>query len=292
MGGAADVRRPAPCGPQCGTRNGYKHHGCRCLAGYEAEAKWCRERRAGLKNGTWRPLVPAGRAVRHLHKLTGYGMTYDMISLQTFIRPNYLHCLARGERAKIRPATEEIICTTDFSMLAAGPDSWVPATGSHRRVQGLRYAGWTLSMMDELIGIPGFRSGNLLRSPRVTQASHVAVAALADRLRGVDPVAAGVRQKDSARAVAGALSSGWVPLDAWVQDIDDPRSEPYKAVVRRRVRQAKAGSRRLAIVEETAHLAWCGYGPHDIANRLGVEWASILVAHARAGVPVPGRLVA
>lgn len=292
MGGAADVRRPAPCGPQCGTRNGYKHHGCRCLAGYEAEAKWCRERRAGLKNGTWRPLVPAGRAVRHLHKLTGYGMTYDMISLQTFIRPNYLHCLARGERAKIRPATEEIICTTDFSMLAAGPDSWVPATGAHRRVQGLRYAGWTLSMMDELIGIPGFRSGNLLRSPRVTQASHVAVAALADRLRDVDPVAAGVRQKDSARAVAGALSSGWVPLDAWVQDIDDPRSEPYKAVVRRRVRQAKAGSRRLAIVEETAHLAWCGYGPHDIANRLGVEWASILVAHARAGVPVPGRLVA
>lgn len=292
MGGAADVRRPAPCGPHCGTTYGYRHHGCRCLATYDAINEWSRARAAAIRKGTWQPMVDAGPCRATLQKLGHLGMTLDMISAQTFLHRNHLSRICRRVTRMVRPATAELILTTEFAISGDRPDSLVPAVGSVRRLQGLRLAGWPPRVIEDLIDAPGFEVDKVAHRKSVTWRRHTAVVDLCAVLQGRDPVAWGVPSGEVTRSVAWAMARGWVPLGAWVQDIDDPRSEPYKAVVRRRARQAPAGSRRLAIVEETAHLAAYGAGPEDIAERLGIEWASVLVAHARAGVPVPGRLVA
>lgn len=292
MGGAAAVRRPAPCGPHCGTITGYTKHNCRCLSAYDAVNAWNVRKRAAVREGTWRPFVDAGPARRHLHKLNELGMSYDMISAQTFLYLRHLQRIGQGVYASVRPATAELILSTSFTVVASDDMSYVPAVGTVRRLQALQLSGWTFKALDDRTDLRGVHLRSVLAQSRVRWATHRAVVSLVDEVRGADPVAAGVRSCDWRRTVARAISLGWVPLDAWVQPIDDPRSQPYKAVVHRRTQQAPAGSRRLAIVEETAHLAAYGAGPEDIAERLGIEWASVLVAHQRAGVPVPGRLVA
>lgn len=292
MGGAVDVRRPAPCGPYCGTTTGHRNYGCRCLAAYDAVNEGRNMRRRAAREGTWRPYVDARPCRLHLRKLRGWGMTYGMIAGQTFIRPSHLWRIDRGVIGKVRPATAELILTTGFAMAASDDTAEVPPVGAQRRIQALQLAGWTFRALDRRLDLRGVYTHRVLSQSSIRWGTHTAVASLASSLDGVDPVAAGVRMGQWKRTVAGAVARGWVPLSAWVQDIDDPRSEPYKAVVHRRVQQAPAGSRRLEIVEETAHLASYGFPPERIAEVLGVEWASVLVAHQRAGVPVPGRLVA
>ena len=286
------MRRPA----HPGSLSGRKHHGCTCIDCYDAANEYERTRRRMIREGTWRPYVDAGPARRHLRKLLRVGMTLEMISVQTFMVSRHLGRIAappsaRFSSKKIRPATEEIIVTTGFSMAAPSPISLVPAVGAHRRLRGLNAAGWPMDWIDRLIGDPSFSADAVFRHGRIQYRRYLAVVELCDRLSGADPIAFGVPRQHHAAAVARSIQAGWVPLSAWVQDIDDPRSAPHvKADNRENARPA--GARRSAIVQDTAEMAEWGCGPGEISKRLGVEWASILVAHTRAGVAVPERLVA
>jgi hypothetical protein len=176
-------------------------------------------------------------------------------------------------------------------MTASGPDSKVPSVGAVRRLQALHYEGWTWTALESLIDSPGFKVSNVPQSNRIVQRRHLAVVDLCGRLDGVDPVAWGVPAYRYRRSMAHAMQQGWVPLSAWMQDIDDPRSVPY-VKAKNREKSRPAGSRRFDIVHDTAELAGWGCGIPEISERLGIEWASVLVAHSRAGVQIPERLVA
>lgn len=109
-----------------------------------------------------------------------------------------------------------------------GEPAWVPALGTHRRIQALHRLGWTMTQIADEAGRSREQFKGIMRQEHVTRAVADMVADVYDRLsmRLPDPGDPWARGRVTG-TIARATASGWPPPLAWDDGaIDDPDAEP------------------------------------------------------------------
>lgn len=180
-----------------------------------------------------------------------------------------LRAVLTGAQTMIHRDTEALILSMRLEDVLAVTHV-IPSVGTSRRLQGLVAMGYGPIRLARECGISRFTMTRLLhgRELSIQQATARRIEASARRLV--------LTQGGSSAALRQAQHYGWVPLAAW-DDIDDPAERPKLGV-------RAVGERRRAVVEDTAELLSRGLSKAEISERLGIEWGSIVVAHARAGI--------
>ncbi|MDH6141116.1 transcriptional regulator with XRE-family HTH domain [Kitasatospora sp. GP30] len=277
-----------------GTLSGAKHHKCRCLPCAVASAAWQARRHRQVAYGTWQPFVDAAPALAHIESLHGRGMTWQQIAAAAGVYVTDLQRLrgvgAQRRSDRIRPETERKLLAVEFTNAPASPQSMTPALGSMRRLRALRANGWSAQVLTEQLGVPRQTVGIIAQARQKFVMARTAqdIAELYEFLHDQDPLNAGLGLVVVERTARAAEHAGWAPPRAWAgRDIDDPAAEPGRARGRGGYAVAPMGSRRQALVEDTAELARQGLPREVIAARLGVTWDAVQHAHSRCGVPMP-----
>lgn len=217
-------------------------------------------------------MVDAAEVQAHLRMLVAADMGRNEIARRAQISASTVSVHLRGEW----PTIQRTIAVRILAVLpdAPTPSAMVSSVGTVRRVRALAVLRYSTSAISRECGLSSDSVCDLLagRRPTVSVATRDAVAAASRRLaRVLGP---------SERAARRARAEGWYSFAAW-DDIDDPECAPH-------VGGAGGGSRRQEIVEETAVLAARGVPRDEIAERLGVKWNTVLMAHARCGVSLMG----
>jgi transcriptional regulator with XRE-family HTH domain len=277
-----------------GTLSGARHHKCKCLPCAVASAAWQAKKHRQVAYGTWQPFVDAAPALAHIEGLHARGMTWQQVADAAGVYETDLQRLrgvgSRQRSDRIRPETERKLLAVEFTSTPASPLSMVPALGSRRRLQALRANGWSGQVLAKQLGVPRQTVGIIAqeRQDSVTARTAQDIAELYEFLHDQDPLNAGVTPAAVERTARAAERTGWAPPRAWAgRSMDDPAAEPGRARGRGGYATAPMGSRRQALVEDTAELVRQGLPRDVIADRLGVTWNAVQQAHVRSGVPMP-----
>jgi transcriptional regulator with XRE-family HTH domain len=274
-----------------GTLSAAKYHGCKCLACADAAAAYQSRRHRQIGYGTWQPLVAAGPARAHIEALHEQGMTWEQIAGQAGLRVEDLTRIrlplgGRPRTERLRPDRAEVLLGVRFVPLAPAPKSCVPALGTIRRLQALRANGWPVNALADRIGMHHKAVSFILRQAFVQAATHDRVVVLFEDLRDQDPRRYGVTPVVAERTIRAAAARRWAPPHAWQGDMDDLATKPGPRSGRRYAAPSP-GDRQLAVIENTAELARAGCTGAQIAERLGITWDAVQLAHRRAGVDMP-----
>jgi len=278
-----------------GTLTAHKHHGCTCLACYDAANAYENRRRRHKAYGTWQPLVDAGPARDHLEQLHAQGMTWQQIADQAGLHVEYLRQLRLdmgGQRRieRIRPERAQMLLALRLVLAPAGPKSTVPALGTARRLQALRANGWPSLVLAQRAGVTTHTVGAAVTGERglVFAATAERVVELYEDINGLDPRRYGVTPLVADRTIRRAERLGWASPRCWDGiDMDDPAAVPGHRGRRRYAITRNGDQRRQDIVEDTAELIAQGMTREVISARLGIGWDNIRAAHTRCGVPMP-----
>jgi hypothetical protein len=277
-----------------GTLSGAKHHKCKCLPCAVASAEWQAKKHRQVAYGTWQPFVDATPALAHIESLHDRGMTWQQIADAAGAYETDLQRLrgvgSQQQSNRIRPETERRLLAVEFTSAPASPLSMVSALGSRRRLQALRANGWPGQRLADQMRVPRQTVGIVVQGRQQFVMARTArdIAELYEFLHDQDPLNAGVSPTTVERTAQAAEQADWAPPRAWVGlDIGDPAAEPGRARGRGGYATAPMGSRRRALVEDTAELARQGLPRDVIAARLGVTWDAVQHAHSRCGVPMP-----
>jgi AraC-like DNA-binding protein len=275
------------------TLTGAYHRNCGCPRCYEGNAAWQRERRHGLKDGTWQPLVDAEPARRHIEYLHEHGLSYATIARRAGISNAGLSRIRRS--ISTRPRHERMYADNLKAILAVKLDdstadlpggAYTSSCGTVRRLHALRAIGWPADMIAAKAGLARrtlTRAGNATSFEAET---HRRIRDVYDLLHDQDPLLAGADPSIVKRNQTIARRNGWPTPTGWI-DID--RDEEPLPRRRWTIRYAtpSAGERTQAVIEQTAELAALGETRERIAQRIGISWNSITVAHSRAGTRLP-----
>lgn len=255
MTGKPSGRRTHRCPPE------HKHgltstcygHGCGCDDCRAAAARRQAARTKLIAYGRYEsPNVDATLYREHLRKAVDLGIPVNRLAGMTGKHGRWLHDFLKDDTRLISRANADIIASIPLNPDLAAPTGQMKARGTVRRLRALQRQGWT---MPRLVAEAGRPSGyhyfaDVLRGGEdalITEATHVEVAALYDRLWSVRPsFANGLAEDASRRAVARARRRGWAgPLD-W----DDIDADVRPARV-------EAGSRKEFVDELVVEMA-CG----------------------------------
>lgn len=259
-------------------------HNCRCLSCCNHAAAWHRNRRRQTAYGRWQPFVPVTAALTHVAALNRAGMTDRQIAKAAGLTDCDLWEMRRS-RDKIRPETEARILAVRLDLRALDPKAFLPSRGAERRLQALRAIGWPGPQLAARSGLSADTLSRIYRSPYVWASTMIRVHELYDDLRHQNPTEHGVLAWVAERSRREARKKGWAVPAAWT-DID-AAAGPNPKVSRMDYRPVPLVRSRAEVVTETAHLAAGGATREQVAARLGIDWDSIAVAHARAAEPLP-----
>lgn len=201
--------------PNCRTHRGRKQPGCKpCRA---LDAWYNRQRRRGLRNGTWEPLTPAEPVAQHLRELLAAGWTGKQIATRAGIDENVIWGVRDGKRTR---GVTAVIAAAILGVTGPAPGRWlVPAVGTRRRIQALGAIGYTRPELAQLIGTTKQVLDDWVTLDRVTATTRDRVTAIYDQLSH--------QPGTSNRARSRAKKLGYAPPMAWEGvDIDDPAAEP------------------------------------------------------------------
>lgn len=254
--------------------------GCHCTACTTAVRKEA-ERNKFLRE-TGRGIFRSGNAAgAHIHAMRATGMADKHIQQAARICPDVMYRIMRGD-SQIHVTTERRILAVTAPPTGRPQNSVkTDGTGTRRRLRALVVAGWPGAELGRRMGATKEYIGHLLHGRGAGQvAIHTAIRVKALYLELWDqrPEDHGVQAHMALRARLLAARRGWHPAAVW-DDMNDPNEQPQ---------YGEDVPRPVAIVENTAELARQGLSREAIAERLGVTWNTVTVAHSRAGVPVPG----
>jgi DNA-binding CsgD family transcriptional regulator len=252
--------------------------GCRCTpCSKNASARSARNK---LLRTTGRgDIVQPDRAARHIHTLRAAGMSdreiirLADITISTFYK---VASLKGGIRRRIE---QQILAVPAQPRPTVENCSRIDGTGTRRRLQALIAAGWPCNALATRLGMDDKYTHEVLTadSALVKRRTAVQIQRLFADLFDQQPEAHGVRPASALRARRLAARRHWHPAGAW-DDIDNPNEQPqYGARV----------NRSAAIVEDVAELVTQGHSRDAIAERLGVTWNYVQIAHSREGIPMP-----
>lgn len=207
-------------------------------------------------------LVDATPARKHLQKLQR-SMTWEQIVAAGACEARNLQLIADGRRTQIRRSTLTKIL--GVTLQPPAPGKYVDATGLRRRLQALRVIGWSAYRLAEAAGSAEARIQLICsgEQPTVRQALAVKILRVYAELAQT-PAPPG---RSATRTTRHALANGWAPPAAWDDDtIDDPQAAPDFGD-----RVLNFHERAALRREEIIHLAWHGYEPEQILERLNNE---------------------
>jgi hypothetical protein len=275
------------------TMQGAYHRNCGCLSCYEGNAAWQRERRHGLANGTWQPLVDAETARTHIEHLHQQGLSYATIARRARLEMVIIQRVRYG--VKGRPRTERIRPSTEAAILAVKADNhisdlpsgaYASNRGTVRRLHALRAIGWPADLIADRAGLA---RRTLTRAGATTSfeaETHRRIHDVYDLLHDQDPLVAGANPSVVKRNQTLARRHGWPTPTGWVDiDNDEEPLPPRRWTIR--YASSAGGRSGEAVIEQTAELAAQGEIRERIAQRIGISWNAIATAHHRAGVKVP-----
>lgn len=107
-------------------------------------------------------------------------------------------------------------------------DPLIPAIGTHRRIQALQYAGWSLQMQGDTLGVSMQNLQSILKRPRVGRAVADHVAQMYSALWDQTPPGRNPGERSArSRTRLNARRRGFAGALAWDDDtIDDPDATP------------------------------------------------------------------
>lgn len=256
------------CVKGCGRRVRVTRRGM-CHACYETH----RHRQKAY--GRWQPDRHDAEPVRqHVQALRAAGMGRRRIAELAGVADSSIQHLFTPRAGRSAPAlyvkqetAERILAVQpeDIAAAVAG-GALVDGTGTARRLQALVAIGYTQAALAELIGFTPANSTELFRGHPVRATTARKVAALYDQLS--------MTPGSSQRARTRADKLGWVPPLAWDDDtIDDPAAQPDTGL-----------QRRVPFQEEYQELRELGYNDTAIADRMGIQLASLYRQLERHGI--------
>lgn len=275
------------------TLAGAIHTNCNCLLCRVHAAELRRDIFAQKAAGTWQPYVDTAAALAHVEMLHAQGMSYAHIARLARVDINAIHRM-RGKYAAL-PASKQIRTESANRILALkaqftrqAPDARIPNRGALRRIQALRAIGWPVNVLMEKSGLSNATFTDMPRRAWVKTSTQRAVESLYELLYDQNPAEHGVDPWIVHRGKRYAAKRRWaVPL-AWT-DIDTDEN-PNRTISRMGYQAASAKRTHAEVVEETEYLAGFGLSRDQVAERMDLQWASVVAAHRRAGVEVPLRL--
>lgn len=189
-------------------------------------------------------------------------MTWPQIAARADSNEGQLHVIASGKVARIRRTTLEKVLAVQPEPPA--PGKFVDATGTTRRVQALRAAGYSPASIAKSFGFAETRVRQLSSGDQPTVRQRIAdkvATAYTEILKLPVPSGAGATM-----ARNYATAHNWAPPGAWDDDtIDDPNAQPDNG------RELNFHERAALRREEIIHFAWHGDTPEQILNRLNGE---------------------
>lgn len=256
-------------------------HQCRCTPCCEAHNARERNRKKLKAYGRFDSgLVGVAEVREHVLMLGEYGIGYKRVAqlagyksstpVRTIIWGRQYPGPRFGEMQKrVKRETAEKILAIRPVIENLAPGAKVDAIGTHRRLQALVLAGWSMQKLANRLGLSPSNFSTLMNRDMVLASTWVAVRDLFDELWNQEPPHEQWRDKIAfARARHYAQARSWRPALAW----DDIDSDPAPAEVE--VSEQTKGERFLEDVEwlleggETAEMiaAELGRQPDAIAK--------------------------
>lgn len=241
--------------------------GCRCTkckAGQNTrnlQLRYLRQTGRGMQR-------PTDRAADHVLLLRARGLNDRTIMRKAEVCPDVLYRIMRRE-GTVHITVERRILTIPVPEQTAGPTAsraYIPALGTHRRLQALVAAGWPVAELARRLGKTRENLG-----PIVNESGGGKVAMfLADQVRHLyaelqsqRPEDHGVPAHYAERARRMAASKGWLQPAYWDDDeFDNPDFVPATGSTPRYIVLAENGLE----LERTQ-----GYTRQQAADRLGVS---------------------
>ena len=269
-----------------GTRAMYVAESCRCGPCTAANRVYASHRNRAQIYGRWSPYVDAGAVRAHLDGLAAAGIGLRRVThLSGVSRSNLTRILhgsnGRPPTARVRRETAEAILAVSA---APAPGALVPATGTHRRIQALVAAGWSIPRLARQLGMLPSNLHTLLTRDQVIARTATAAAELYDQLWGTRPDESTTAGRASAtRARRYAAARGWPPPLAWDDaDLDDPAAAADHVVA-----APRRAARAAAVLEDAEELARCGVTLAEAAARFTIQPESLerlLARHGRGDI--------
>lgn len=279
--------------PKPRTMTGAYHSHCRCPRCYEGNADWQRNRRQGLADGTWQPLVDAEPARAHIEYLHEQGLSYSTIARRAGMSTAGLSRIRRSITTRHRH--ERVLADNLKAILAVqagnnSPDvpsgSYASDRGTVRRLHALRAIGWPAILIAEKAGLARRTLTRAGSSATFEVETHRKIRDVYELLHDQDPLLAGTDPSVVKRNQTLARRRGWPTPTGWIDiDTDDQPLHPYRWTIR--YTTPSLGERSNAVIEQTAELAAQGEIRERIAQRIGISWNAITATHHRAGLDLP-----
>lgn len=186
-------------------------------------SRYGKRRRVLLAEGRWESSrIPADGVVAHLRALIRAGRSRTWIARATGVPEATIHRLLAGQSTIARHNAYRLLALTRADRPRG--KTWVPATGTKRRLEALACQGWSQVDIARLAGLNANTLSRVVRdSPRqVAAATADAVARVYLQLARL------CRTDQTGRWVqARARKRGYLPPAAWTPwTIDDPRARP------------------------------------------------------------------
>lgn len=224
-------------------------------------------RERDIAYGRWKSIwVDAEPARQHVRALQAAGMGTRTIAEKSGVCRSVIQALINGRKIYDNTPSKQISAANADKLLAVQPDArpasgaLVNDTATRRRLQALVAIGYTQTYLCGLIGVTPQNGNSLFNGGQsgVRQSTADTVAALFDKLS--------MTPGPSQRARTLAKRKRWAPPLAWDDDtIDNPDAAPDRG-----------HSVTVSFADKIAELRDCGYSDLIIAQRLGVQPASLL----------------
>ena len=160
-----------------GTRIRYMG-GCKCVPCRAANSRYESGRLEARRNGDWNGLVDAGRARRHLRRLSRAGIGRLSVAEACDVGKTSIAEIKNGIKKRIRARTERRILAVDKGAISGG--QIVPAVGTWKRISRLLEEGFSKA---ELARRLGYRRPALQLHPeRITARNRMKVQRLYNRI--------------------------------------------------------------------------------------------------------------
>lgn len=241
---AAIDRTPKPClhkraNHQHGTNACYHLDNCRCTPCSRAAVAYDRQRSRNTAYGRWQPYTDAQPVRDHVNALKTAGMGLKTIAKNSGVAHGALWKLMYGRTRPdgTRQPSKQVKTETAQKLLALAanldtlsPVAYVDATGTHRRIQALMAAGWSLSRQAQHLGVSPTNFPTVRQRKQVYARTAIAVRAMYDQLALQPPPETNQRERIAAsRARNYAAARGWEPPAWWEPDwLDDPTFDPQQ----------------------------------------------------------------
>lgn len=221
---------------------------------------------------------PADKAADHVLQLRARGLNDHTIMRKAEVCPDVLYRIMRRE-GTIHVTVERRILSIPVPAQTTGPTAsraYIPALGTHRRLQALVAAGWHVAELARRLGKDRENLGPIVKQSgggKVAMFLADQVRHLYDELQDQRPEDHGVLPAYAERARRMAAARGWLPPAYWDDDeFDNPNFIPATASTPRYIVLAENG---LELEQEQ------GYTRQQAADRLGVSKDALQQAISR-----------